>query len=85
MFKSLRERLLDIELLIKEKNWDKAHTLYKEIEENWENLIKNLSQEEANQALKIINFIEVLLQENLETLRIGSKHLESLKTYNKFR
>ncbi|MCS7199822.1 MAG: hypothetical protein N2327_02805 [Caldimicrobium sp.] len=85
MPKSLPDTLLEIEISIKNKDWERAYELYKEIERNWEAHTKDLSMEEAKRALKIADFIERLLQENLEGLKLNSKYLELLKSYNKFR
>lgn len=81
---NLINTLLTIELHIKNKEWDRAYELYQRLNRDWENLSRQITQEEAERALKLLNFLEELLGEHLKSLTDESKHLDVLKAYSKF-
>jgi len=82
--KNLENLLLEIELLIKKEEWDKALELYQLIHQNWEELTRNLELEKANQLLKIVQFLEILLKEKLENLFKEEENLRIRQRYTKF-
>lgn len=84
MTKSLESLLLEIELLIKKEEWDRALELYQLIHQNWEKLTKDLDLEKANQLLKIVQFLEILLKEKLESLLKEGENLRVRQKYTKF-
>lgn len=84
MTKNLENLLLEIELLIKKEEWDKALELYQLIHQNWEELTKDLDLEKANQLLKIVQFLEILLKEKLESLLKEGENLRVRQKYTKF-
>lgn len=84
MKKSLEELLLEIELLLKKEEWDRALELYQLIHQNWEELTRNLELEKATQLLKIVQFLETLLKNKLESLLKESESLRVRQKYSKF-
>jgi len=82
--KSLEELLLEIELLLKKEEWDRALELYQLIHQNWEELTRNLELEKATQLLKIVQFLETLLKNKLESLLKESESLRVRQKYSKF-
>jgi len=82
--KNLENLLLEIELLIKKEEWDRALELYQLIHQNWEELTRNLELEKANQLLKMVQFLETLLKEKLENLLKEGENLRVRQKYTKF-
>jgi len=80
----LRNLLLEIELSLKKEDWDRALSLYQEIEKNWEIYFKSLDTEKAKVALELINFIDSLLKEKIKSLKEEKKYLSARKNYSKF-
>lgn len=81
---NIKKLLLDIELALKNEDFDGALDLYEFIEKNWEYLSKNLTLKEGKEALKILNFISNLLKEKISSLREDRAYLTLRQNYTKY-
>lgn len=84
MQENLKALLLEIELALKKDDLDQALTLYRTLEQNWELIQKNLTLNEAEEALKIIDFIRGILQEKAYSLKKEHEYLKIRQSYSKF-
>ncbi|AIH04002.1 MULTISPECIES: hypothetical protein [Thermodesulfobacterium] len=80
----LKERLIEIELAIKNQDLDKALTIYEEIDQNFEKYVKNIKQEELKSVLNLVEFLEKLLKEKQAELIESKKFLNLKKAYTRF-
>lgn len=84
MEKNLKERLLEIELAIKNEEWDKALSLYETIEREWLKLSQGLTLPETKSLLNILNFIDSLLKEKIFFFQQNKNYLKLRQSYTKF-
>ncbi len=84
MSEKLKELLLEIELSLKNEDWDRALFLYEEIEKNWDLYVQFLDMEKAKVALELLYFIDALLKEKLKSLKEEKDYLSARKNYSKF-
>ncbi len=80
----LKELLLEIELFIKKEEWERALSLYENINKEWKELSSGLSQEEAEESLRLVNFIEDLLKKKAGSLQVEDRYLKTRQSYTKF-
>ncbi|WP_028841012.1 hypothetical protein [Thermodesulfobacterium hveragerdense] len=80
----LKERLIEIELAIKNQNLDRALTIYEEIDLNWEQYLKDIKQEELKSIFNLVEFLEKLLKEKQAELIESKKLLNLKKAYTRF-
>ncbi|MDK2861238.1 MAG: hypothetical protein PWP33_441 [Thermodesulfobacterium sp.] len=80
----LKERLIEIELAIKNQDLDKALTIYEEIDQNFEKYVKNIKQEELKSVLNLVEILEKLLKEKQAELIESKKFLNLKKAYTRF-
>lgn len=80
----LKELLLEIELSLKKEEWARALSLYEKINQEWEELSSGLTQEEAEEALRLTNFIEDLLKNKSGSLQVEDRYLKTRQSYTKF-
>ncbi|QER41850.1 hypothetical protein F1847_03465 [Thermodesulfobacterium sp. TA1] len=81
---NLKERLIEIELAIKNQDLDRALKLYEEINLNWEDYKNSINQENLQAILNLVNFLEKLLKEKQAELIETQKFLNLKKAYTKF-
>jgi predicted nuclease with TOPRIM domain len=80
----LKELLLEIELSLRKEEWERALSLYEKINQEWEELSSGLTQEEAEEALRLTNFIEDLLKNKSGSLQVEDRYLKTRQSYTKF-
>lgn len=80
----LKELLLEIELSLRKEEWERALSLYEKINQEWEELSSGLTQEEAEEALRLTNFIEDLLKKKSGSLQVEDRYLKTRQSYTKF-
>jgi hypothetical protein len=81
---NLKEALIKIEVAIKKNELDLALNLYEEINQNWEEYKKGITQESAKNLLKLSEYIGKLLLERKESFFDRKKFLELRKAYSHF-
>lgn len=84
MSEELKNLLLEIELSLKKEDWDRALSLYEEIEKNWEIYSKNLDRERAKVALDLVNFIDSLIKRKIESLKEEKSYISARKNYSRY-
>lgn len=84
MEKKIKNYLLEIELALKKEDWDRALLLYRSLNENLDEFLKKLNNSEAQEALKIVQFLDKLLQEKISTLQKQSQYLQVRQKYNQY-
>lgn len=84
MQENLKAILLEIELALKNNEWDRALTLYSNLEKGWGSFQKELTLKEAEECLKIVNFLKNLLQEKALSIKRESDYLKIRQRYSKF-
>lgn len=84
MKKDLKAQLLEIELAIKREDWAKAFELYAIIDKNWAKISIELDPKEAEESLRLVNFIEEMLKNKIKALKMEDQYLKTRKTYTKY-
>ncbi len=82
---NLKKKLWEIEIALKEENFVKALFLYEEIKKDWSDYEKFLrNHQNLKEIFKLINYIDEMLKEKLENLKLQEKLLKVRKKYTKY-
>ncbi len=81
--RELKASILEIELAIKTEDWDKALFIYDDLEENLKDM-KGLTLKELEEALRLVNFLDSLLQEKYQNFQKKREYLRTRQKYIKF-
>ena len=81
---SLKEKLIKIELALKQNKLDQALELYENINKNWKKYENNLKIEEINNLIRLLDYIEELLKNKYKKSLENQKFLNLRKAYTRF-